>query len=205
MAVSRSATRGPVASVQLASPRATSAWRSAGSAGRRDGDGRVVRRVGQRAPHLLEEHRLLEKAEARAAVCSPRTDTPVQPNSARSAHVRLRVHREIGPRLRAELLLLGREREVHQRDLGRPSTRSAMMFRRISVVPGLDRVAATSELEVLPVAAVGCVLREELRVGAEQLERDLRHPLVRLRPLQLDDRRLGAGRRRSSRGSQSDR
>src|SRR5207244_11774464 len=33
-----------------------------------------------------------------------------------------------------QLLLLG-ERELHQRDLGRPSTRSAMMLRRISLVP----------------------------------------------------------------------
>src|SRR5439155_1472049 len=37
--------------------------------------------------------------------------------------------------LRAELVLFRREAEVHQRLLGRPRTRSAMMFRRISDVP----------------------------------------------------------------------
>ena len=38
-------------------------------------------------------------------------------------------------RLAAKQLLFVGERELHQRDLGRPSTRSAMMLRRISEVP----------------------------------------------------------------------
>ena len=63
------------------------------------------------------------------------TETPVQPSSASSAQDGSGVRREEGPRLCAQLLLLGGEREIHQRDLGRPSTRSAMMLRRISDVP----------------------------------------------------------------------
>ena len=102
------------------------------------------------------------------------TETPVQPSSASSCQDGSGFVGEEGPRLRAQLLLLGREGES-------PSARPrqaehalgddvAQDLRRA----GLDRVAAAAELHVLPVAAVGCVLGEELRVGAEQLERELR-------------------------------
>src|SRR5205085_11270015 len=43
--------------------------------------------------------------------------------------------RKHGPRFASQELLLFGERELHQRLLGRPSTRSAMMLRRISLVP----------------------------------------------------------------------
>src|SRR5262249_18965603 len=56
-------------------------------------------------------------------------------------------------------------------------------FRR----PGLDRVAAAAELLVVPPAVVEDALR------ATQLARELREPLVRLRPAQLDARPFGAG------------
>ena len=45
---------------------------------------------------------------------------------------------------------------------------------------------------MLPVPAVRRVVGEELGVGAEQLERELRQPLGRLRPLLLEDRTLRA-------------
>ena len=70
-----------------------------------------------RAAGLLEQDRAVEEAELRKLVASP-------------AAVREHVAR-LAPQ---QLLLLG-ERELHQRDLGRPSTRSAMMLRRISLVP----------------------------------------------------------------------
>ena len=88
----------------------------------------------QRAAELLEEHGLLEEREPRAALL-------LRDRDARPAELgevapgRLRAVGEVRPRLLAQLLLLGREGEVHQRDFGRPSTRSATMFRRISDVP----------------------------------------------------------------------
>ena len=88
----------------------------------------------ERTAHLLEQDRLLEEAEAGAAVrLGDRDPGPAELGelchdgsgcAARNARACV-----------AELLLLGREGEVHQRDLGRPSTRSAMMLRRISDVP----------------------------------------------------------------------
>ena len=69
-----------------------------------------------------------------------------------------------------------------------------MMLRRISEVPGLDRVAARAQLLVLPVARLHVPVRvQELRFRAEQLERELRHALVRLGPPELRAGALGAG------------
>src|SRR6185503_13398017 len=48
---------------------------------------------------------------------------------------RRRVRLQERPGLAPQVLLLRREREVHQRLRGRPSTRSATMLRRISLVP----------------------------------------------------------------------
>ena len=90
--------------------------------------------MGERASHLLEQDRLLEEPEPGAAVLLRDRDAgPAELGELLPG--RLRVGREEGARLRAKLLLLGREREIHQRDLGSPSTRSAMMLRRISDVP----------------------------------------------------------------------
>src|ERR1041385_8267005 len=50
--------------------------------------------------------------------------------------------------------------------------------------PGLDRVAARAELLVAPVAVV---------LAAEDLHRELRQPLVLLRPVQLRAGALGTG------------
>src|SRR5688572_746612 len=55
---------------------------------------------------------------------------------------------------------------------------------------GLDRVAAAAQLLVLPEAAVRV---EELPLGAEQLEAELRQALVLLRPGELDPGALGPG------------
>src|SRR5207253_9284811 len=52
---------------------------------------------------------------------------------------------------------------------------------------GLDRVAAAAELLVVPVVVV------DDPVVAEDLPRELRQPLVLLRPVQLRDGPLGAG------------
>src|SRR6266508_2385638 len=58
---------------------------------------------------------------------------------------------------------------------------------------GLDGVAPAAEMLVLPVAAPGAVGPVELGRRPEQLERQLGEPLVRLRPVQLGHRPLGAG------------
>ena len=70
-----------------------------------------------RAPRLLEQHRAVEEAELGDLVAPP-------------AAVREHV-----ARLAPQQLLLFGEGELHQRLLGRPSTRSEMMLRRISLVP----------------------------------------------------------------------
>ena len=72
-----------------------------------------------RAARLLVEHGAVEERQLRAGDLV-----------ARPAAVAERL-----ARLAAQQLLLFRERELHQRLLGRPSTRSAMMLRRISLVP----------------------------------------------------------------------
>ncbi len=69
------------------------------------------------APRLLVQHGAVEEAELGDLVLAP-------------AAVRHDV-----ARLSPQRLLVFRERELHQRPLGRPSTRSAMMLRRISDVP----------------------------------------------------------------------
>src|SRR6266545_162488 len=74
-------------------------------------------RAAVRAPRLLEQHGAVEEAELGELVATPAA---------------VREHRA---RLAAQQLLIVREGELHQRLLGRPSTRSAMMLRRISLVP----------------------------------------------------------------------
>ena len=69
------------------------------------------------AAGLLVQHRAVEEAELGDLVLSP---AAVREHVARLAPQRL--------------LILG-ECELHHRPLGRPSTRSAMMLRRISLVP----------------------------------------------------------------------
>ncbi len=102
--------------------------------GEDDADRREVRPLVQRAAELLEQHRLLDEAEPDAAVL-------LRDRDARPAELgqvlprRLRVLREIRAGLLAKRLLLGCEGEVHQRDFGRPSTRSATMLRSTSEVP----------------------------------------------------------------------
>src|SRR5215470_17166316 len=82
-------------------------------------------------PQLLEEERLLDEAEP-----GLRNVEPAELSQLRPAVVLLlpvAIEREavgepgVGCLLELDLLL--REREVHQRDLGRPRTRSAMMLR----------------------------------------------------------------------------
>src|SRR3954447_13957246 len=58
---------------------------------------------------------------------------------------------------------------------------------------GLDRVAAAAQLLVLPVAVPDRAVAVELGGQALQRERELRQPLVGLRPVQLRDRPLRAG------------
>src|SRR5215203_6208047 len=71
------------------------------------------------APALLEEDGFVDEAQL------GRADLVARPAPVREGVARLAAE---------ELLLFG-EGELHQRLLGRPSTRSAMMFRRISEVP----------------------------------------------------------------------
>src|SRR4051812_20669900 len=59
--------------------------------------------------------------------------------------------------------------------------------------PGLDRVAATPQLLVLPVAAPNALGPVQLRTRPEYLERELRQALIRLRPMELGDASLWAG------------
>src|SRR5207244_10621867 len=69
------------------------------------------------AARLLEEHRPVEEVELCDLVAAPAA-----------------VH-EHAARLAAQVLLVLGEGELHQRLRGRPRTRSATMFRRISLVP----------------------------------------------------------------------
>ena len=88
----------------------------------------------ERAARLLEQDRLVDEREpAAAAILRNRDAEPAELAQLRERGVRVRL--EERARLAAQLLLLLAERELHQRDLGRPSTRSAMMLRRISEVP----------------------------------------------------------------------
>ena len=87
------------------------------------------RPVVEHAAELLEEHRSVEEREVVAL------QDPDPAELGELLHRRRRCRLEERARLAAKVVLLGREREVHQRLLGRPSTRSATMLRRISLVP----------------------------------------------------------------------
>ena len=96
---------------------------------RRQEGARVERPAG-----LLEQDRLVDEREtAAAAVLGNRDAEPAELAELRERRFRVRL--EERTRFAAQLLLLLGEGEVHYRDLGRPSTRSAMMLRRISEVP----------------------------------------------------------------------
>ena len=166
------------------------AWSSPGRKGRSDGRStRAARGAAPARPPRGAPPPRGSRARRRRAPRRPRRRSSRAPRAApRSARVSPRGT----ARLRPELVLERREREIHQRDLGRPSTRSATMLRRISDVPASIVLPRLRSCCTRPVAAVRRVRREELRVGAEQLERELRHALVRLRPLQLEDRAFGA-------------
>ncbi len=102
--------------------------------GQGERDRREVRPVVQRASELLEQHRLLDEREACAALLLGDRDAgPAELGEIGPG--RLRGGGEERARLLAKLVLLWGEGEVHQRDLGRPRTRSATMLRRISEVP----------------------------------------------------------------------
>ena len=101
---------------------------------RQDDGGRQERAGVERPAGLLEQDRLVDEREpAAAALLGDGDAEPAQLAQLRERRVRVRL--EERARLAAQLLLLLRERELHQRLLGRPSTRSAMMLRRISEVP----------------------------------------------------------------------
>ena len=86
-------------------------------------------------PSSLVEDCLLQEPEPGTAPLLGHGDTgPAELGELRPGRIRCRLQK--GSRLHAELLLLGREGEVHRQRLrGSPSTRSATMFRRISDVP----------------------------------------------------------------------
>ena len=99
-----------------------------------DDRGRQERAGVERAAGLLEEDRLVDEREpAAAALLRDRDAEPAELAQLRERRVGVRLQERA--RLAPQLLLLLGERELHQRDLGRPSTRSAMMLRRISEVP----------------------------------------------------------------------
>ena len=118
-----------------------------------------------------------------APPCSSATAAPVQPSSARSAQVGSAfVSRNPRACARSSSCSGVNERST-QRDLGRPEHALGEDVAEDLRRARLDRVAAAAELLDRPVAAVRRVRGEELRIRAEQLERELRHALVRLRPL----------------------
>src|SRR5439155_20175366 len=88
-----------------------------------------VRPVVERTAELLEQHRRVEERELTRLQDSDPAEL------AQLLHRRRRVRLEEGARLAAEVFLLGCERGIHQPLRGRPSTRSAMILRRISLVP----------------------------------------------------------------------
>ena len=70
--------------------------------------------MGECAAHLLEQHRLLEEAQARATVLLGYRDAgPAELGQLEPRGRGMRL--EVRARLRTELLLLGREGEVHYR------------------------------------------------------------------------------------------
>ena len=88
-----------------------------------------VRAVVERTTELLEEHGRIEEREV------VRLQDPDPAELCELLHRRRGVRVEERARLAAKVVLLGGEREVHYRLLGSPSTRSATMLRRISLVP----------------------------------------------------------------------
>src|SRR5262249_50725598 len=143
--------------------------------------------VVQRAPELLEQDGGVEEAE----LVAPENADPAERRELLERRRRVRL--EEGPRLAAKVVLLGGEGEVH---------RSAAPWEAEHALgddvpedlarPGLDRVAARAQLLVLPVAVCISAAVRELRVRAEDLERQLRQPLVVLRPHELRGRALRA-------------
>src|SRR5207247_1863233 len=138
---------GAASSRASSSSKVTRARRRVASTGSRT---RTSRRAARRAGGPLEHDPLFDKAQAgttlrlRERRAGPSTTGELWPGRAVPAIRRRRDLREAREGitlleeragLRAELVLLRREAEVHQRLRGRPSTRSAMMFRRISDVP----------------------------------------------------------------------
>src|SRR5207247_7354202 len=122
----------------------------AGERRQRERDGREERTRIERAPKLLEHDRLFDEAQAGTTLrlgdrrAGPSKTRELWPGRAVPAILRRRDLRgapkgvtllEERASLRAELVLFRRAAEVHQRLRGRPRTRSAMMFRRISDVP----------------------------------------------------------------------
>src|SRR5262249_1802700 len=118
--------------------------------GKGERDRREIRAWIERPPELLEKDRLLDEPQSRAAGllrdghAEPAEPGEVAPRAGVPAGVGAgelgdALPREALPeeraRLAPELVLLGSERELHHRDRGRPSTRSAMMLRSTSDVP----------------------------------------------------------------------
>ncbi len=95
---------------------------------------RPERRVEEGTARLLVENSLLEERQAGPVVLlRDRGAGPAELGQLRPR--RLGVRLEEPARLGAKLVLQRCEGQVHQRDLGSPSTRSARMLRRISDVP----------------------------------------------------------------------
>src|SRR3954447_8966392 len=99
---------------------------------------REVRAWIERVAHLLEDERLLDEPEICLCHVEPAQLCELRPAVVLRT-VPVAVERialsEPRTRLRLQLLLDLVQREVHQRLLGRPSTRSATMFLRTSEVP----------------------------------------------------------------------
>ena len=134
-----------------------------------------------------------------APPCSSGTETPVQPSSASCAQVGSGVASRNARACARSSSCSGVKEGSSSARPRQPEhplgDDAAQDLRRAR----LDRVAAAAELLAAASSRRTARSREELRVGAEQLERELRHALVRLRPLQLEDRALRARGCRSAR------
>src|SRR3954463_9807413 len=88
-------------------------------------------------PHLLEQQRLLDEAEPRVGDVEPAELLQLAPAIVLCLPVAVEREAVGEPRVRRllQLELVLRKREIHQRDLGRPRMRSAMMLRKTSDVP----------------------------------------------------------------------
>src|SRR5205807_4780100 len=87
------------------------------------------RPVVEDAAELLEQHCSVEEVEIL------RLEDPDPAELGELGHRRRRIRLEERARLAAQVFLFRTEREIHHRLLGSPSTRSATMLRRISLVP----------------------------------------------------------------------